>query len=159
INGNTLSFPFAGIKFQALANPQAALGTSVAGVQLSSGQYALIIGAPGAQDANGANPGTGRVYVVFGNFNAFQGQTINLDTPTAYTGLTIVTYASTSTGGKLGFSVAGGQNILGDGGGDIIMGAPAASIGAATNTGVVYVVSTATLPSSSPTTPINVNTL
>ena len=32
-----------------------------------------------ALDTNRANAGTGRVYVVYGNFSAYIGQTVNLD--------------------------------------------------------------------------------
>jgi hypothetical protein len=64
---------------------------------------------------------------------------------------------STATLGGLGTSVAGGVNIFGDGAGDIIMGAPDASVGAQVNSGVVYVLSTALLTGSDQT--INVTTL
>lgn len=165
ITGGTLGFPFAGITFIAAAQPQAMLGASVSGLTLANGQNALLIGAPGANDPNGANPGTGRAYLISGNFNNFIGQTVNLDTPTAYTGLNIVTFVnSAAVGGQLGYSVAGGMNILGDGASDIILGAPAATIGTSTvpgavtsNTGAVYVMSTRLLSGSSQT--INVATL
>ena len=87
-----------------------------------NGRQGLLIGAPGGLDANNANPGTGRVYLVYGNFNTYTGQTVNLDTPTLYPNLTIVTFVSTATLGALGTSVAGGVNIFGDGSADIIMG-------------------------------------
>ena len=51
-------------------------------VKLASGNYGILIGAPNALDVNQANAGTGRAYLISGNFNNFIGQTINLDTPT-----------------------------------------------------------------------------
>src|SRR5262249_8494737 len=62
ITNTALDFPFPGITFISPANPQARLGASVAGIPLTNGQSALVIGAPGGFDANNANPGTGRVY-------------------------------------------------------------------------------------------------
>ena len=59
-----------------------------------------------------------------GQLEQLLGQTINLATPTKYSGLNIVTFVNTATGGQLGYSVAGGINIFGDGSGDIILGAP-----------------------------------
>jgi hypothetical protein len=66
--------------------------------------------------------------------------------------VTFVNSATVGTGGKLGFSVAGGSNILGDGSSDIILGAPSGTVAPTsttnpvpTNTGVVYVLSTAAL--------------
>ena len=150
ITSTALGFPFAGITFVASSQTQGMLGASVAGLTLANGQGAIVIGAPGATDANGANPGTGRVYIISGSFNNFIGQTINLDNPTSYSGLNIITIVnSQAAGGQLGFSVAAGSNILGDGSTDVIIGAPAATIGTSTtpgavtsNTGAVYVVST-----------------
>ena len=121
----TLDFPFAGITFVTSGgNILSGLGASVSSVKLSSGTYGILIGAPFGTDVNDANIGTGRAYLISGNLNNFIGQTINLDTPTNYSGLNIVTFVNTATGGQLGYSVAGGNNIFGDGTGDIILGAP-----------------------------------
>ena len=72
--------------------------------------------------------------------------------------------ATYAAAGQLGFSVAGGTNILGDGAGDVILGAPNASVAPTNtttpvtqNTGVVYVISAAVLPGSTQT--IDVSTL
>ncbi len=165
ITTNPLGFPFAGITFITAAQTQSMLGASAAGIRLANGQSGILLGAPGATNASGADPGTGRVYLIYGNFNGFIGQTINLDTPTAYTGLNIVTFVNSgSNNGQLGFSVAAGTNIVGDGATDIIMGAPAATIGTSTtpgavtaNTGAVYVMSSRLLSGSSQT--IDVATL
>ena len=90
-----------------------------------------MIGAQNCPDANGANAGTGRVYLVFGNFNTYAGQTVNLDTPASLSR----TYhrhlrEHGHRGRQLGSSVAGGVNIFGDGSADIIIGAPAATVDA-----------------------------
>ncbi len=87
--------------------------------------------------------------MLWGNFEAQIGKSINLDDPnfaTDYPGLNLVTFVnSTSPGGSLGYSVAGGYNILGDGAYDVILGAPSASTGLNTGTGAVFVDSVATL--------------
>jgi hypothetical protein len=157
INGATLDFPFPGIKFINTVSTTSMLGASVAGVRLANGQGGILIGAPGALDANGANPGTGRAYLIFGTptgFTSSIGKAVNLDDPnfaTDYPGLNLVTFVSTATGGQLGASVAGGSNLFGDGSSDIILGAPSATVASSSptpvnaNTGVVYVMSTALL--------------
>jgi hypothetical protein len=155
VSGAKLTYPFSGVTlYSSTSGTSANFGASVAGVKLSSGNYALIIGAPGADGGNG------RVYVVFGNFGSFsEVGPINVDNPPS--GLTVVTYvnnaSSTGVAGALGSAVAGGFNILGDSNGDIIMGAPAAGIGSNENTGVIYVLSTSALPGSNTT--VDVNTL
>jgi hypothetical protein len=171
ISGTNLTFPFPGVTFQtSTLNLTSNLGASVAGLRLPSGQGAILIGAPGALDGTNLNPGTGRAYLLFGNFNAFIGDTLNLDLTdanwvTAFPGLNRVTFTSTGVGvgGQLGRSVAGGFNIFADGATDIILGAPAATVAPSTpttvpvNTGVVYVMSTALLTGSTQT--INVTSL
>jgi len=158
INTMPLDFPFPGVTLYTGTNANSNLGASVAGLTVN-GMGAILIGAPGAPDASGNNPGTGRAYLLWGNFAAQVGKgPINLDLPAAaftlaYPGLNLVTFVnSTSPGGMLGNSVAGGSNILGDGSSDVILGAPSAGIGVApTSIGAVYMISTATLnPSSTP---------
>ncbi len=98
--------------------------------------------------------------MVYGNFNAYNGQTINLDTPGNYTQLNFVTFISSVAGIKLGASVAGGVNILGDGASDVIIGAPSASVDGQVNTGAVYVVPTTALTGlGQDPAPIDVNTI
>jgi hypothetical protein len=168
ITSAALAFPFPGIEFVDTVSAQSMLGASVAGVRLGDGQGGILIGAPGALDENGANPGTGRAYLIFGTptgFNRSIGKTVNLDDPnfaTDHPGLNLVTFVSTATGGQLGASVAGGSNIFGDGSPDIILGAPSATVASSSptpgiaNTGVVYVMSTALLTGGTQT--INVQT-
>jgi len=144
VGGTPLANPFNGITFYSGSNPNASLGASVSSVKLNSGQQAIIIGAPGAFDSTATVPGTGRVYVVWGNFLANAGTTINLDAA-APTGLNIVVFDSTIAGYALGRSVAGGFNILGDGSSDIILGAPSASVDGVGNAGAVYLIPTSAL--------------
>ncbi len=158
ISGTALgSYPFAGITFTGVVS----LGASVAGVTLSGGRNAILIGAPNS------NGGAGSAYLISGNFAQYVGQTINLASASNYSGLSIVTFTNTAsyaTTGELGYSVAGGSNILGDGAGDIILGAPNASVAptnttnpVAQNTGVVYVISANALSGGTQT--INLSTL
>ncbi len=154
ISSSTVDFPYAGITFFDSSSTVLGLGTSVAGVSIGGGKSALIIGAPGSDS------GTGFVFVVTGNFQAAIGAGKPIDLANPPTGLNVIEYFSTATrgtGGELGESVAGGLNILGDGNGDIIMGAPLSGFANTGATGVVYVVSTALLPGT--TTTVNVNTL
>jgi hypothetical protein len=157
INSGMLRFPFSGVTFEALSNPTSMLGASVSNVKMPNGQRGILMGAPGA------NGGAGEAYLVWqnssGTFNNFVGKgPINLDDPnfaTDFPGLNEIKFVnSILTGGNLGFSVAGGFNILGDGSSDVILGAPLATVvtststgGITPSTGVVYVVSTAILPS------------
>ncbi len=120
ISKTGLTYPFSGLTFTGVAS----LGASVAGVTLSSGTNGIILGAPNA------NSGAGAAYLVYGSFTSYVGKTIDVTSPAGtYPGLTIVTItngnSTLSAGGQLGFSVAGGSNILGDGAGDVIIGAPA----------------------------------
>jgi hypothetical protein len=135
ISNAALKFPFAGVNiYSASANLLAGVN-SLAGVNIG-GRQGLLIGAPGV------NGGTGQAYLIYGNFNAYSGMNINLDTPASYPLLNFVTFTTTGTGSRLGTSVAGGVNILGDGSADVILGAPAASVGPQVLAGAVYVIST-----------------
>ncbi len=152
-----LTYPFAGVTFYSATLNLSGL-SSVAGVNIG-GKQGLLIGAQNAP-APGGSIGTGRVYLIYGNFNAYNGQTINLDTPGNYTQLNFVTFISSVAGIKLGASVAGGVNILGDGASDVIMGAPSASVDGQVNTGAVYVVPTTALTSlGQDPAPIDVKTI
>jgi hypothetical protein len=141
-----LNFPFSGVTFTGIPS----LGASVAGVTLSSGTNGILIGAPNAGSGNG------EAFLISGSFTLYSGKTVDLSNPASmYPGLNIVEFTNTTTpgaGGALGFSVAGGSNILGDGAGDVILGAPKASVAPTTPTnpvpqltGVVYVISSSAL--------------
>lgn len=156
-----VNFPFAGITFTATGvDANSSFGESVAEVKVGSG-YGILIGAPNAPDASNdaGSAGTGKVFLITGNFLSMNGKTVDVDTPSTYGNLTVVTIASNANGGgQLGYSVAGGLNILGDGQGDVVIGAPFATIGTTANggtpvanTGAVYVISTSLMPNSSTT--------
>jgi hypothetical protein len=146
VNGATLGFPFSGVTFTATGATN--FGASVAGVPLggSPALNGILIGAPGS------NGSTGMAYYVTGNFSQYIGKTVDLSKANPGLNITIfVNTASYAAGGQLGWSVAGGSNILGDGAGDIILGAPKASVAAASptpvpgGTGVVYLISISNL--------------
>jgi hypothetical protein len=155
INGSTLNFPFAGVTFTGVAS----FGASVAQVALPGNKFGILVGAPNSINASGS------AYLISGNFASVSGQTINVTQPPP-AGINIVTFinsAAFGTAGELGFSVAGGSNILGDGSGDVILGAPNASVAPTNttnpvvqNTGVTYVISVGALSGSTQT--INLGT-
>jgi hypothetical protein len=167
--GPNLNFPFAGVTFINTINATSMVGASVAGLRLPNGQGAILLGAPGATDGNNANLGTGRAYLISGTFNTYIGKIVNLDDPnftTDFPGLNLVTFvniAPTGPVGHMGTAVGTVFNLFGDGASDIVLGAPAASVAPPTpttvpsNTGVVYVMSTALLSGTTQT--INVQTL
>ena len=157
INSGNLNFPFAGVTFTGVAS----FGASVAQVALPGNKFGILIGAP-----NSIN-GSGSAYLISGNFASVSGQTINVTQPPP-SGINIVTFinsAAFGTAGELGFSVAGGSNILGDGSGDVILGAPNASVAPTNttnpvvqNTGVTYVISVAALSGSTQTIDLGTTT-
>ncbi|MHB1562400.1 MAG: beta strand repeat-containing protein, partial [Isosphaeraceae bacterium] len=157
ITGTNLSFPFPYIQFYSQTNLLSGAGASVSSVRLPNGNYGLLIGAPLGFDANGSNAGTGRAYLVTGNLYSLVGQSVNLDSTTPPTGVNIVTFVSSVAGSQLGYSVAGGFNIFGDGAGDVILGAPNATVGSTGGTGAVYAISTTALTGTTQT--INVGTI
>lgn len=157
ITGAKLAFPFPYIQFYSQTSQLSGAGASVSSVRMPNGNYGLLIGAPLGFDANGTNAGTGRAYLVTGNLSSLVGQSVNLDSTTPPTGVNIVTFVSSVAGSQLGYSVAGGFNIFGDGAGDVILGAPNATVGPTSGTGAVYVISTTALTGS--TQVINVGTI
>ncbi len=158
ITGQALSLPFPFIKFTGLTQSlTGAVGASVASVRMPNGTYGILIGAPFAAASDNLTLGTGRAFLISGTFNNYVGQTINLDNPSQYSGLNIVTFISSVDGSQLGSSVAGGLNIFGDGAGDVILGAPKATVGSTSGTGAVYAISTAALSGATQT--INVGTI
>jgi len=167
VSGSAIAFPFAGVTFTATGvDANSSFGASVAEVKTSSG-YGILIGAPNTPDASNdaGSAGTGKVFLISGNFLSMNGKTVDVDTPSTYGNLTVLTIASNANGGGLlGYSVAGGLNILGDGQGDVILGAPFATIGTTVNggtpvanTGAVYVISSALLNTAANST-FNVST-
>ncbi len=157
ITGTNVSFPFPYVQFYSQTNQLSGAGASVSSVRLPNGNYGLLIGAPLGFDASGNNAGTGRAYLVTGNLYSLVGTSVNLDSTTPPTGVNIVTFESSVVGSQLGYSVAGGFNIFGDGAGDVILGAPNATVGSTSGTGAVYVISTTGLTGT--TQVINVGTI
>jgi hypothetical protein len=159
-NSSTDAYNFTGITFVASQQGSSQLGFSVANAGLINGQQAFLIGAPNALNAAGdaTSVGSGRVYLVYGSTNllGLSGQTIDLDNPPS--SITVVTYATSVAGSRLGTSLAGIGNFLNDGSNNIAMGAANATvgIGGTANSGAVFVVSATSIPTSTNTTPINV---
>ena len=88
----------------------------------------------GAYSANpGRAPQAGETYIVYGSALAASGGTIDLATLTSDQGVLI---KGKSAYNNIGFSVAAAGDVDGDGLGDVIIGAP----GAASNSGVTYLV-------------------
>jgi hypothetical protein len=154
-------FAFDGLTFLTGQNPNSALGASVAGVGDVNGDNIpdFMIGAPGALDANGANAGTGRAYLVYGspNLSSRANKTVDFDNPSANADLTIMTFTNVNqNNANSGFSVAGIGDWIVDGFPDIAIGAPGASVTGQASQGAVYVVSGAFLrPARSLTVPLN----
>jgi hypothetical protein len=151
-------FAYSGIRFITSSNPGSMLGASVSFIRGINGGNALLIGAPGAADENGANPGTGRAYLVYTNaaLNALAvasattgtTQTVDLDNPAATPGVIVVTFENNTPGGQTGASVAGVGDVITDGVPDIAIGAPKATVANSgfTGTGAVYLLSGAFIP-------------
>ena len=121
-------------------SPNSQLGAFVA----AAGPNAFVIGAPNY-------PGGGRLYYITAtsgfNASSLRSAPINLDTPTAYPGLTIVTFEDTAnpTSG-LGSSFADVPNLFGDGGDDLVIGEPGASLNGKTGNGGVFVFQASAIP-------------
>jgi hypothetical protein len=139
INGTQYSYNFAGITFETLSDPTSGLGAFVA----AAGPNWFVIGAPNYT-------GGGRLYYIQATtaFNSLISTTpINLDTPTAYPNLTIVTFEDTAnpTSG-LGSSFADVPNVFGDGTDDLVIGEPTASLNGKTGNGGIFIFPNTSLP-------------
>ena len=104
------------------ANDQLGLGVSAAGDFNSDGIDDIIVGAPGG-DNGGAN--AGEAYIIFGGSNL---SNIDLSTFTAAQGIIIQGDAAVDLAG---FSVSAAGDVNGDGGNDVIIGAPLGNDGGA----------------------------
>jgi hypothetical protein len=152
-------FPFDGIKFVTSQTAGSQLGVSVAEAGVINGTRAFLIGAPGANDINGANAGTGRAYLIYGGAGLLNvpNKTIDLDNAGQNSGVSIVTFVNTAIGSQTGYSVAGVGDVITDGLNDIVIGAPAATANGLSRAGAVYLLSGTAIPSG--TTTINLNTV
>ncbi len=150
LNGNA-TFPYNGLRLTTSSSSSAQLGASAAAVPniTNTGINGFLIGAPGALDANGdgSSTGAGRAYLVYGgssimNLTIAGGGTgiMNLDNTATLTGSNIVTFWTNMLNAGVGTSVASVGNLLGDGGPDIAISAPNASMGGLTNNGAIFVI-------------------
>jgi hypothetical protein len=140
LNGSP-GFAFDGLRFITGQNGASGLGTSVASVGDVNGDGLpdFMMGAPGANDLNGANPGTGRAYLVYGSPNLVRAtKTVDLDNPQANTDLAIVTFGGLTPGASIGRAVAGVGGVVTGAGPQVAIGAPGASIGGLASNGAVY---------------------
>lgn len=146
ING-AANFPFAGVKFVTTQTSGSQLGASVAPAGIINGTRAFLLGAPGHNDINGANPGTGRAYLIYGgsNLNSVTNNTVDLDNP-ANSGVTVVTYANSAPLAATGRAVGGVGDVITDGRNDIVIGAPNATVNGLAGAGAAYLVSGAGIP-------------
>src|SRR5271166_3339742 len=118
------SYNFDGVTFETGSDLTSGLGAFVA----AAGPNAFVIGAPNYT-------GGGRLYYIraTANFNAasLRPGPINLDTPAAYPGLTIVTFMDATTTPQptgLGSSFADVPNLLGNGVDNLVIGEPMATV-------------------------------
>jgi hypothetical protein len=159
ITGNP-GYPFAGIRFVTSQEPGSQLGASVAAAGVINGTPAFLIGAPGGTDSLGANPGTGRAYLIYGGpaLNSVNSTTVDLDNPAQNSGVTFVTFTSSNTpGAHIGRSVAGVGDVITNGFNDIAIGAPNTTSNGLGNSGAVYLVDGTGIPTG--TTTVNLATI
>ena len=172
-NGGT-GFPFNGLILSTGSSSASLLGASVAalGDVNGDGFNDFIVGAPGANDVNGNNPGTGRAYIVFGgaNLSTLTTKTVNLDAPLAGT-VNVLPFTNISTGsnnvstGLTGYAVSQAGSTFGAGTTGVAIGAPNASVNGLSNNGIVYVVPSTLIRALVPpgfagtVTPVNLSTI
>jgi hypothetical protein len=138
--GQPYNYNFDGITFITSQSTNSQLGAFVA----SAGPNAFVIGAPNYN-------GGGRLYYITATTNFDAGSLrvgpVDLDNPTAYPGLTIVTFEDTAhpTSG-LGSSFAFVPNLFGDITQDLVIGEPGASLNGKTGNGGVFAFVVGALP-------------
>src|SRR5208337_2425188 len=132
------NYNFDGITFFTGSSPSSQLGAFVA----AAGPNAFVIGAPNYT-------GGGRLYYILATsgFNSVP-KSVNLDTPTAYPQLTIVTFedAAANSADRLGSSFADVPNLFGDGSDELVIGEPGASLNGKTGNGGVFVYEASAIP-------------
>lgn len=130
--GQPYNYNYDGITFITSQSPSSQLGAFVA----SAGTNAILIGAPNYN-------GGGRLYYITAttNFNSLSTKIVDLDNPTGFPGLTIVTFSEpTNATSGLGTSAAIINNLFGDGNTVLAIGEPGANTTNGSNTGAVYAI-------------------
>jgi hypothetical protein len=152
---NAAGFPFDGIKIVTSQTAGSQLGASGAAAGVINGSRAFLIGAPGHTDVNGANPGTGRAYMIYGgsSLNTVTNKTLDLDNPAQNSGVTVLTFVNNAPLSATGRAVGGVGDVITDGRLDIAIGAPNATVNGLAGAGAAYVLSGNSLPTT--TTTIN----
>lgn len=152
ING-VAGYPFDGIQIVTSQQTNSQLGATVAAAGIINGQRAMLIGAPNGRDINGNNPGTGRAYLIYANAGlpSVASKTLDLDNPLQNAGIQVVTFVNSNLNARTGRGLAGVGDVITDGNNDIAIGAPGATINGLSNSGAVYVISGAALPTTSAT--------
>lgn len=149
------NFPYAGVKFVAPGQGgNSQLGAGLSGGATINGSPTILLGAPGALDANGANAGTGRAYLLYTNdLTAKNVPTNQVDLGNPPTGVRVVTFVNNTSGPNTntGFAVTEAYNLLGDFQYDVVISAPGASIGGVNNNGAVYVLPASAIPNTTAT--------
>ncbi len=138
-----VGFPFNGLTFQIPSVASAQLGASVAaaGDVNGDGFADFLIGAPGASNPN--NPlitGSGRAFLIYGGPTLASRATKTVDLANIPTDLNVITFFTTQVNYLAGRGVAGVGNFLGDGGPDIAVGAPGATLNGLNQSGAVFVI-------------------
>ncbi|WP_406699493.1 integrin alpha [Singulisphaera sp. Ch08] len=161
ISGTTTN-AYAGLTFLTSLNTTSQLGSAVAaaGDVNNDGFADFMIGAPGANDLNNLNPGTGRAYLVFGSaaLSTVPTPTVDFDNLAPSTGVAVTTFGSLIANSRVGRSLASVGNFFASNSAspDIAIGAPNASVGGLSINGAVYVIPGSVLAAPA-AGPINVN--
>ncbi|WP_159452153.1 beta strand repeat-containing protein [Singulisphaera sp. GP187] len=155
---------YAGVTFLTGSTNASQLGASVTalGDVNNDGFADFMIGAPGANDLNNLNPGTGRAYIVYGGkgLNTVPTGTVDLDNLGAATGVSVTTFGSTLANSRVGRAGARIGNFFASNSTspDIAISAPNASVAGLSFNGAVYVIPGSLLAAPS-VAPVNLNAI
>lgn len=164
ISGTALVSPYAGVTFLTGQTNASQVGAAVAalGDVNNDGFADFMIGAPGANDLNNLNPGTGRAYLVFGSaaLTTVPTSTVDFDNLGAATGVSVTTFGSTIANSRVGRSLARVGNFFASNSAtpDIAIGAPNASVAGLSGNGAVYVIPGSVIASPA-VAPVNLNAI
>ncbi|AGA28965.1 FG-GAP repeat protein [Singulisphaera acidiphila DSM 18658] len=155
---------YAGVTFLTSVSTTSQLGASVTalGDVNGDGFADFLIGAPGANDLNNLNPGTGRAYLVYGSasLGTLATPTVDLDNVAASPGVAVTTFGSTLANSRVGRSAASLGNFFASNSTspDIAIAAPNASVAGLSFNGAVYTIPGPLLATPS-VAPINLNAI